>query len=1349
MAEGYSLKPPSALDVHSRNLSVTWKRWKEEMTLYLDLTVDDAVKKKKTFLYVIGEDARKVYETLTIVNNDNAPIAEKDRTVEQVMTAFEAYCNPKKNETVERHKFFTRSQASGETFDEYLTELRTLAAECGFGAIKDSLIRDRILCGISDGKVRERLLRESDLSLKKCGEICRAAEVSRRSIQTMKNSEDIVHYAYKPGKARAKKQAVPQTWKTSSAGSCSYCAKKHPPGRDACPAYGKECSACGKPNHFARACKSADKKQPRKMGKAPGQYKKKTAVHAVEDEDHGDFLMTINDERPSPENAYAYGVNANSYAKQVYATMKVEGKSVRFQLDLGATCNVMPRKVLKKHNISYQVDSNQRTLTMYNDTSIKSDGETMLKMINPRTKKKYCAKFVVVDGDGTPLLGSRSIQQMGIVTVHYNKIQVVQSNGSRLDKPITREGLIEEYKDVFTGLGRLPGECHLEVDESIKPRIHPPRRVPVSIKEQLKRALDDMTEEGVIEPVTTPTPWVSSLVTVSKPSGKLRICIDPRDLNEALKRSHYPAPTIDDLTPELRKAKVFSVLDAKNGYWQVVLDEESSLLTTFNTPQGRFKWKRLPFGIKSSPEEFQRRLDQALEGLAGVKPVVDDILVWGEGETLAEATTDHDRNLRTLMQRCRERNLKLNQDKIKLRMQEVPFHGHLITSQGLKLDPGKVAAIAKMPRPTDAQAVQRLIGFVTYLAKFLPKLSDVCEPLRKLTVKDSEFEWLDAHEKILETLKELVSTAPVLKYYDPTEELTLQTDASSTGLGAAIMQNGQPVAYASRALTDAETRYAQIEKEMLGVVFGLERFHQYTYGREVKVQTDHKPLEMIVLKPLHAAPRRLQRMLMRLQQYNVTIAYKPGSELYLADTLSRAYLPLEEKRSKTELETEQVNMVDELIMSSPTIEDIQRHTENDQEMQKLKQYIRDGFPEKGKLPASMVPYFHVRDQLAFQNGTVFKGQCAVVPKTLRYDMLKRLHASHMGTDASLRHAKECIYWPGMSAQVKDYVEKCDVCQAMGIRQQKETLIPHPVTQRPWEKVGIDLFTLHGREYVITVDYYSNYFEIDTCETDTRATTIVRKLKMQFARHGIPDIVMTDNGPQFASSEFDKFAQEWNFQHQTSSPGYPQSNGKVENAVKTAKRLMEKAKLAQADPYLALLDFRNTPTQEIGSSPAQRLFSRRTKTTLPMKTTLLEPKVQSNIPRKLHQAKQRQRKYYNRGARDMPPLNVGDTVRCEPNTHRTKQWKRGKVVADLGGRSYEVETEDGGKYRRNRRHLRQSKETPTVADGMEIENHTPAETTMATTPAAEPTVEGAAEQQTTTRSGRTVRPPAHLKDYVRE
>ncbi|XP_035700303.1 uncharacterized protein K02A2.6-like [Branchiostoma floridae] len=853
-----------------------------------------------------------------------------------------------------------------------------------------------------------------------------------------------------------------------------------------------------------------------------------------------------------------------------------------------------------------------------------------------------------------------------------------------------------------------------------------------------------------------PTPWVSSLVTVRKPSGKLRICIDPRDLNEALKRSHYPAPTIEDIIPELSKAKVFSVLDAKNGYWQVALDEESSVLTTFNTPSGRYKWKRLPFGIKSSPEEFQRRLDQTLEGLAGVKPVVDDILVWGEGETLAEATSDHDRNLRSLMQRCRERNLKLNPDKVKLREQEVPFHGHLITSQGLKLDPSKVTAITKMPRPTDAQGVQRLIGFVTYLAKFLPKLSDICEPLRKLTVKDSEFVWLDAHEKILETLKKMVSTAPVLKYYDKTEELTLQTDASSTGLGAAIMQNGQPVAYASRALTDSETRYAQIEKEMLSVVFGLERFHQYTYGRDVLVQTDHKPLEMIVLKPLHAAPKRLQRLMMRMQQYHVKITYKPGKEMYLADTLSRAYLPYDGRRSKTEMDAEQVNAISEFI-STPTIEDIREHTSGDADMQKLMQYIREGFPEKGRIPARLMPYFHIRDELTLHDGIVLKGQRAAVPLTLRKKMLQRIHASHMGIEACLRNARECVFWPGMNAEVRDYVSKCDVCQTVGRKQQKETLQPHPVPKRPWERVGVDLFQFKDRDYLITVDYYSNFFEIDTCE-NTRATTIIKKLKTQFSRHGIPDVVFSDNGPQFAAAEFEKFTHEWNFTHQTSSPGYPQSNGKVENSVKTAKQLMEKAWIGNTDPYLALLDFRNTPTQGIGSSPVQRLFARRTKTTMPMNTALLEPDVPKEIPQKIQKEKEKQRRYYNRQARDLPRLSIGDTVRCQPHGTNTNRWKKGTVVAEVGNRSFEVETEDGGVYRRNRRHLRKTPETPPATVGTDDADQGDAPeptvndepTTTTTTPPAETAVkDDTAGQQMTTRSGRAVRPPVHLKDYVRE
>ena len=220
----------------------------------------------------------------------------------------------------------------------------------------------------------------------------------------------------------------------------------------------------------------------------------------------------------------------------------------------------------------------------------------------------------------------------------------------------------------------------------------------------------------------------------------------------------------------------------------------------------------------------------------------DDILVFGEGDTYEEAHQDYDRKLQNLMKRCQARNVKLNKEKMKLRRSEVPYIGHVLTDKGLKPDRDKIKAMLEMPKPTDVAGVQRLIGFVNYLSKFLPHLSDVCEPLRKLMAKDVEWHWTPHQDQAFQRIRQLVTEVPVLKYYEPREELTLQGDASQTGLGAVLTQNGQPLAFASRALSDAETRYAQIKKELLSVLFGLEKFHQYTYGRKVTIQTDHKPL---------------------------------------------------------------------------------------------------------------------------------------------------------------------------------------------------------------------------------------------------------------------------------------------------------------------------------------------------------------------------------------------------------------------------------------------------------------------------------------------------------------------------
>ena len=221
----------------------------------------------------------------------------------------------------------------------------------------------------------------------------------------------------------------------------------------------------------------------------------------------------------------------------------------------------------------------------------------------------------------------------------------------------------------------------------------------------------------------------------TKPSWDLRICLDPQQLNKALKRERYPLPVINDVLPDLSKPKVFTKADARNGYWHVVLDEKSSKLCTFDTPYGRYRWKRLPFGICVASEIFQKRLHEAMDRLDGLLTVHDDMVVYGEGETKEEAMADHDKNLKAFLQRCREQGVKLNKKKLKLRCTEIPYMGHLVTDKGLKLDPDKIQAVSNMPKPDDIKAVRRLCGFVNYLAKFLPHLAEAMEPLRQLTHK--------------------------------------------------------------------------------------------------------------------------------------------------------------------------------------------------------------------------------------------------------------------------------------------------------------------------------------------------------------------------------------------------------------------------------------------------------------------------------------------------------------------------------------------------------------------------------------------------------------------------------------
>jgi hypothetical protein len=318
-----------------------------------------------------------------------------------------------------------------------------------------------------------------------------------------------------------------------------------------------------------------------------------------------------------------------------------------------------------------------------------------------------------------------------------------------------------------------------------------------------------MEKSNVITKVKEPTQWVNSLVIAEKPNSTLRICLDPRDPNKAIRRPHYPMKTLNDVLPQLTEAKFFTKLDARSGYWTLKLSKESSSLTTCNTPYGRYKCLKLPFGLKSSQDEFQRKIDEFFDDLPGLVPIVDDVLIYGK--TKAE----HDAHLRAALERCREKGIELNSEKLAVGKTAVDYFGHITSAEGLKPAAKKVKAILEMQVPQNRSELKTVLGRITSGSdKVRTDLSEVTAPMRMLLSSKSEFIWNAAQDEAFEKVKSTLTRSPgsILSYFDPQKDIVLQVDVSKHGLGATLLQDAKPVCYASKALTPSEVNYAQIEK---------------------------------------------------------------------------------------------------------------------------------------------------------------------------------------------------------------------------------------------------------------------------------------------------------------------------------------------------------------------------------------------------------------------------------------------------------------------------------------------------------------------------------------------------------
>lgn len=1303
----------------------------------------------------VGEKGRNIFSTWGMDDDDKKKLKEYyDR--------FEKYVEPKSNKVFARYKFQSKVQSEAESAEQFIGELKILVKNCGYQN-PDEMIRDRIVFGTKSNRVREKLINEgSELTLQKAEEITRLHEMSTAQLKTMADdstasTSDAIHainLKHNPNKNSDKKIT-----------GCWNCGTDHPIRQ--CPAYGQKCHLCKGWNHYAKKCKKANKGKNTDQKGQRGQRKKhhKRQINAVDDyetrerrEDSDSdsatqfFIHAVQNTMRKSDNAASWNIK-----------LKTNNKTINCKIDTGAQCNVLPKSVFESLKVNNKLNKSKAKLVAYSGHPLKTVGKVTIEC--EYKNKFYPITFQVVKGASCPIIGAATSEnELKIIKRIYsvvdqdqildNALQVKNEKSMKL----TESNLLSEYKDVFEGLGCMEGEVEIKLKQNAIPVVNPPRNVPVALHDKLKNKLDNMVKMGVLTRVSEPTEWVNSMVTVVKPSGELRVCLDPRNLNQAICREHFPMKTIDSVLSKVKNAQYFSVFDASSGYWQLKLSEQSSKYCTFNTPYGRFRYLRMPFGINCAAEIFQRRMSALFENIEGVEVVVDDILIWGCSEM------EHDARIRRVMEIVRKHNVKLNKEKCKFKKQQVSYLGHILTTEGLKPDPEKVKAVLDMPSPTDKPGLQRFLGMVNYLSKFIPNMSEIASPLRSLLCKEILWEWSNEQEKCFRKLKEVLCTAPVLAYYDPKIPVTLSVDASSKGLGATILQKDKPVAYASKALTKAECNYAQIEKELLAIVYGCKKFHNYIACRKVEVESDHKPLEIIMKKPLHKAPLRLQRMLMQLQRYDLDVKYKKGVELHIADTLSRAYLPEEGEPLEGPLEI--YNIQNQIPMSPDKFMQFQKATAEDPSLVQLSNLVQGGWPVlREQCPSSCLEYWNFRDELSVVNGVLFKGVRVLVPKVLKPEMLRKIHEAHQGALRCKLRAREALFWPGMMRDIDQVVSFCDVCNENARRQAKQPLISHEIPDQPWAKVSSDLFEFKGKHYMLCVDYYSKYPEVTCLGSEIKARVIIDTLKSVFSRHGIPIVLISDNGPQYVNEEFKKFTRSWEFKHETSSPRYPRSNGQVERMVQTVKGFMAKSD----EPHLALLEYRNTPIPGIGYSPSQMLMGRRLNAKIPINKRLLNPESISRV--KVHkqiQIKQEEyKRYYDRQTKYLRPLKMGEGVRIW--NEKTRTWQPAMVLSQTENpRSYTVHTQAGRNLRRNRQDIKPSPEvslrTSQETSETEPNAHPPPAATTESIPQqntqvtptiinspSTPVKSTPSKSQhntpapTQTRSGRTIRIPERYKD----
>ena len=805
MAELSGLPVPS-MDWHSPDAPQSFKKFKARCQLYFNGPLKDKSEEEQVNYLLIwsGDDGIELASTWSLNEDDR-------KKLDVYWARFEQYLSPKSNFRLSRFKLRTARQEQGETVDSFVKKIRILVDECQF-TNPDEHIIDALIFGLSSKRSQSKLLEfDKDLTLNRALEIARTEEVTNNQMKSIGSTQvDALKVSRKP-------YTKPRNQPTRMCGNCGT--DHDVSDKSLCPAYGTTCKACGKENHWKRACRSKPmkKKQLRyKDDRTKFQGKSNTKPKQIDAITTDNTNTGIPPITPALDQLYFYSLSINQMSKSnTQALVQVQVDSYHgaeplwCKIDTGAEGNVIPVEEYKKlhptspcnaKGIPINLNPSNTVITAYGGHTVRHFGTCVLNLSH-EDHSKPCV-FYVVDTVGPTILGLPTCTDLKLITLNYSiathndQPESVGIKPSCIGSTAAKESLVKQHGDCFEGIGCFQGEFHITLDPSIPPVVHPPRRVPEALRRPLKKELESLVKQGIIKKVEQPTDWVNLLVCVTKSSGALRLCLDPKDLNRAIKRPHHYTPSLDDVLSKLNGAKCFSILDARSGYWNIKLDEQSSLYTTFNSPYGRYRFLRLPFGLVCAQDIFQRKVDETFSGLAGVTGIADDIIVFRHKSDYS----DHDANLDAVMQRARETGLKFNIDKCQIRCKSIPFFGHVVGADGLHPDQRKIESILSMGPLSNVADLRTFLGMVQFLSRFVPDLATLAVDLWELTKTTSEFIWSPEHETAVDRIKKAIIAPRTLQYFDSSKPVTIQVDASQRGIGAVLLQDKGPVEFASKLL---------------------------------------------------------------------------------------------------------------------------------------------------------------------------------------------------------------------------------------------------------------------------------------------------------------------------------------------------------------------------------------------------------------------------------------------------------------------------------------------------------------------------------------------------------------------